>query len=137
MLKIFKIVIKKIFGSNFTWVSYSKDKIYFFPFDIGILNNLDTYYRCSPPEVFLGKDVLKICSKFTSEHPCRSLISIKMLRNFALQLYWNHTLTWVFSCKLAAYFLNTFSEEHPWVAASDNNIRVSNMKITEHFLQNT
>ena len=26
----------------------------------------------------------------------------------AKQLYWNHTSTWVFSCKLAAYFQNTF-----------------------------
>ena len=27
----------------------------------------------------------------------------------AMQLYWNHTSTWVFSCKCAAYFQNTFS----------------------------
>ena len=26
--------------------------------------------------MFLGKTVLKICSKFTGEHPCRSVISI-------------------------------------------------------------
>ena len=31
------------------------------------------------PEVFLGKRVLKICSKFTGEHPCRSAISKKLL----------------------------------------------------------
>ena len=30
----------------------------------------------SPSEVFLGKGVLKICSKFTGEHPCRSAILI-------------------------------------------------------------
>ena len=36
----------------------------------------------SHPEVFLGKGVLKICSKFTGEHPCRSVISIKLLCNF-------------------------------------------------------
>ena len=36
----------------------------------------------SPPEVFLGKGVLKICSKFTGEHPCQSVISIKLLINF-------------------------------------------------------
>ena len=28
--------------------------------------------RSSRAEVFLGKGVLKICSKFTREHPCRS-----------------------------------------------------------------
>ena len=52
--------------------------------------------------MFLGKGVPKICSKFTGEHPCRSVISI-------LQLYWNHTSTWVLSCKAAAYFRDTFS----------------------------
>ena len=33
--------------------------------------------------MFLRKDVLKICSKFTEEHPCcRSVISIKLLYKF-------------------------------------------------------
>ena len=32
-------------------------------------------YRSSRPEVFLEKCVLKICSIFTGEHPCRSAIS--------------------------------------------------------------
>ena len=36
-------------------------------------------FRTSRPEVFLRKGVLKICSKFTGEHPCRSAISIKLL----------------------------------------------------------
>ena len=30
------------------------------------------------PKVFLGKGILKICSKFTGEHPCRSVISTKL-----------------------------------------------------------
>ena len=34
-------------------------------------------YRSSLPGVFLGKCVLKIYSKFTGEHPCRSPISVK------------------------------------------------------------
>ena len=38
--------------------------------------------------------------------------------NVAKQLYWNRTLAWVFSCKLAIYFQNTFSQEHLWVAVS-------------------
>ena len=38
--------------------------------------------RNSPSDVFLRKDVLKICSKCTGEHPCRSAISIKSLCNF-------------------------------------------------------
>ena len=32
-------------------------------------------YRSSCPQVFLSKDILKICSKFTGEHPCRSWFS--------------------------------------------------------------
>ena len=35
-------------------------------------------YRSSSSKVFLGKCVLKICSKFTGEHPCQSAISIKV-----------------------------------------------------------
>ena len=35
--------------------------------------------RSSHPEVLLGKDLLKICSKFAGEQPCRSVISIKLL----------------------------------------------------------
>ena len=38
--------------------------------------------RSSSPEVFLVKGVLKICSKFTGEHPSRNVISIKLLCNF-------------------------------------------------------
>ena len=32
------------------------------------------FSRSSPPEVFLGRRVLKICSKFTGEHSCQSAI---------------------------------------------------------------
>ena len=35
--------------------------------------------RSSHPEVFSEKGVLKTCSKFTGEHPCWSVISIKLL----------------------------------------------------------
>ena len=38
--------------------------------------------RSSHLEVFLGKGVLKICSRFTGKHQCRSAISIKLRSNF-------------------------------------------------------
>ena len=38
--------------------------------------------RSSPPEVFLGKDILKIFSKVTGENPCWSVILIKLQSNF-------------------------------------------------------
>ena len=47
-------------------------------------------------------------SKFTGEHPCRSVISIKL----------PGTSAWVFSCKFDAYIQNSFSSEHLWRAAS-------------------
>ena len=31
-------------------------------------------HRSSRPDIFLGKGVLKTCSKFTGEHPCRSVL---------------------------------------------------------------
>ena len=37
----------------------------------------------------------------------------------ALQLYRNHTSAWVFSCKFAAYFQNTFSLGQLWKTASE------------------
>ena len=40
------------------------------------------FFRSSPPEVFLGKGVLKICSKFTGEHPGWKAISIKLQSHF-------------------------------------------------------
>ena len=34
--------------------------------------------KSSPPQVYLEKGALKICSKFTGDHPCQSVISIKL-----------------------------------------------------------
>ena len=46
----------------------------------------------------------------------------------ALQLYWNRTSKWVFSCKFAAYFQNTFSSKHLRMAASVNLMKWKNWK---------
>ena len=72
----------------------------------------NSIHRSSHPEVFLGKAVLKICSIFTGEHPRRSAILIKLFCNFI-------EITWVLSCKFAAYFQNIFFQKHFWVAASE------------------
>ena len=45
--------------------------------------------RSTRPELFLEKGVLKICSKFIGEHPCRSMISIKLLCNFIEITLWH------------------------------------------------
>ena len=44
--------------------------------------------RSSPPKVLLGKGVLKICSKFTEEHPWQSVISMKLNTSGGLLLVW-------------------------------------------------
>ena len=51
----------------------------------------------SHPQVFLRKGVLKICSKFTGEHPCRSAISIKLESNF-IEIALHH------GCSLGVFF---------------------------------
>ena len=48
---------------------------------IYLLQNIKSI-RSSRPEMFLGKGVLKICSKFTGEHPCRRVILIQLQSNF-------------------------------------------------------
>ena len=45
----------------------------------------------SHPEGFLGKGVLKISSKFTGEHPCRSLIPIKFFSKFFRTPFYKNT----------------------------------------------
>ena len=49
-------------------------------------------FKSNRPQVFLGKGVLNICSKFTGDHPYRSAISTKLLCNFieiALRHRWS------------------------------------------------
>ena len=46
------------------------------------VNSSKVYVQSSHPEVFLITGVLKKCSKFKGEHPCRSVISIELLSKF-------------------------------------------------------
>ena len=53
--------------------------------------------RSSSPEAFLGKAVLKICNKFTGEHPCWSVISTKLRCNFIeIKLQHGCSMKWNF-----------------------------------------
>ena len=66
------------------------------------------------PKMFLVKDVLKICSKFTGEHPCRSVISIKLQSSFI-------EITLRYGCSpvnLLHPFTTPFSLVHRCVAAA-------------------
>ena len=46
-------------------------------------------FKSSHPEVFLGKGVLEICSKFTGELLCRNVILRKLLCNFIKITLWH------------------------------------------------
>ena len=113
---VFSCTFAAYFQNTFSWtplkgcfwmIQYLLDEFFISrdnPFRAHPINSFRHYrrksqYRSSCPEVFLKKDALEICSKFAGEHPCRSAVSIKLLC----------TSAWVFSCKFAAYFQNTFS----------------------------
>ena len=52
-----------------------------------VLKFVHIAFQSIPPEMFLGKNVMKICSKFTGEHQCQSVISIKLLNCTAAWLW--------------------------------------------------
>ena len=54
-----------------------------------ILSLSSTNSRGSRLEMLLGKSVLKICSKFTGEYSCRSVISLKLQSNFNETTLWD------------------------------------------------
>ena len=47
------------------------------------------WFRVSPLEVFVQKNILKMCSKFTGEHPYRSVILIKLQSNIIEITLWH------------------------------------------------
>ena len=67
-------------------------------------------FRSSPPEVFLGKVVLKI-SKFSGEYPCRSAVLIQLPASNFFETAIRHGCSPV-------NLLHTFSWEHFYRAAS-------------------
>ena len=62
----------------------------------------------------------KRCSENMQQIYRRTAMPKSDFNKDAKQLYWSHTLAWLFSCKFAAYFPNTSFIEHLWVAASLN-----------------
>ena len=71
---------------------------------VSLLHQKCSRCKSSSLKVLLAEGALKICSKFTGEHPCQSVISVKLQ---------NKTLAWVFSSKFTAYFQNTLSLRTP------------------------
>ena len=75
--------------------------------------------RSSRPEVFFRKGVLKICSKFTGEHSCRSLISINLQSNFIEITIWHGC-----SPVILLHIFRTPFLEHLWTATSEPSLLV-------------
>ena len=71
------MILSNIYGGAFLYQKSSIKVVWQGPKEAS--GHINDFNRSCPPEVFLGKDVLKNCSKFTREHLCRSLISIKLL----------------------------------------------------------
>ena len=63
-------------------------------------------------------DLRKRCSENMQQINRRTPMSKYNFNEVSLQLYWNRTLAWVFSCKFTAYYQNTFLQVHLWGAAS-------------------
>ena len=64
--------------------------------------------RDNHPEVISGKFVLKICSKSTGKHPCRSVILIKLQSDF-IEITLRHRCSPV---NLLHIFKTTFVSDH-------------------------
>ena len=81
------------------------------------MNNLDQQddFSQKPPS---RRVLSKRCSENMQQIYRRTPMPKCDFNKVALQLYWNHTSAWVFSCKFAAYFQNTFFQQHLVVAAS-------------------
>ena len=83
--------------------------------------------RSSHPEVFLEKGVLKICIKFTGEHPCRSAISIKLQQSGWLLLTYENSQPGKLIKVCARYFSSNFY-------FSPNDSRSKTMKNVFYFI---
>ena len=97
-----------------------------FTFDKEILNG-ELHFLSSAKMVFLNfnfqkhPSIVKRCSGNVQQIYRKTTMSKCDFNKVALQLYWNHTSSWVFSCKSAVYFQNIFLQEHLWRAASEFN----------------
>ena len=61
------------------------------------------------PEAAVRGVLRKICSENMQQIYRRTPMPKCNFNKVVLELYWNCTSAWVFSCKFAAYFQNTFS----------------------------
>ena len=114
-LQIWSHLLKKSLMENFMFCALLAVKPLFFARGTTFLGTafFSPMSRSSRSDVFLRKGALKIYSKSTGEHPCRSLISIKLLCNF-IEIALQHGCSSVICCILLEHLF----QAHLWVAAS-------------------
>ena len=83
---------------------------------------IPTTFRSSGPQVFLRKGVLKICNKYTGEHPCRSVIWIKLLCNFIEIPLSMGVFLWIYCVFSEHLFLGTLLGGCFWAFLQNNSI---------------
>ena len=78
------------------WFDFLPSNLHLYLHDICFINAFESFI----PVIILN--MLRIKYSQTPMQKCN-------FNKVALQFYWNHSFAWVFSCKFAAYFQNTFS----------------------------
>ena len=99
-------------------VMISNFRLVFFP--LVSLFGMLFVFRCKVKKQPSRGVLIKRCSENMQQICRRTPIPKCDFNKVAKELYWNHTLAWVFSCKFNAYFQNIFSLEHLWRAASES-----------------
>ena len=85
-----------------------------FPCEFSEIFMNTTFYRRLPVaiEAALQRCYYKVYSENMQQIHRTSMLKYNF-NKLAWQLYWNHTSAWMFSCKFAAYFRETFSKRIP------------------------
>ena len=104
----------------------------YIPWQLTNLRTLSGAIACST-----GIETVRWWSKNMQQTYRRTPMSKCDFNKVALQLFWNRTSTWVFSCKFATYFQNTFQLRTPLNGCFWREFKeLWNVKYDTYFVQN-
>ena len=99
-------------NNAFLWVASSNNAFLWVDFELILADiskskaeNIRKFVQKQPSRGVL----MKRCSENMQQMYRRTSVRKCDFNKVTKQLYWNHTSAWVFYCKFAAYFQNTFS----------------------------
>ena len=101
-------------GNAWILVNFIGKQDCLFNSDLRVSLVMEIYFQRQP---FKGL-LIKGCSGNIQQIYRRTPMPKNDFNKVTLQLYWNHTSGWEFSCKFVAYSQNNFFLEYPWRAAS-------------------